>query len=209
MEIVLSHMLPESMKGSNLANLSQEELQEKLNTPIGPKYGMTYESKLLLDELVKERVSGKYMDDKDGFEQAFKDLYSNLEYDETKSNETTLLDALTGSGGESIAQQVADDLYEDRDVIRNELATQLRSKVNKHLTLTKRKETDFIRPKASETTTYGLQKLSVDNSIENLKAEKDEMESQEDFDKEAYARLKQELTERRQAKERLLSQGLP
>lgn len=54
-----------------------------------------------------------------------------------------------------------------------------------------------------------MQKLSVDNSIENLKAEKDEMESQEDFDKEAYARLKQELTERRQAKERLLSQGLP
>lgn len=73
------------------------------------------------------------------------------------------------------------------------------------MNLTKRKPTDFIKPKSSETATYSAQKVSVDNSIETLKAKKDAMEQEQDFDKEAYARLKQELTERRQAKERLLS----
>ena len=59
-----------------------------------------------------------------------------------------------------------------------------------------------------------MQERSIDNSIVSLKAQKDAMEAAEgdgeqDFDKEAYRRLKEELTQRRQAKERLLSQGLP
>ena len=86
---------------------------------------------------------------------------------------------------------------------------QLQKKINKHWRHTKRETKDFIKAKSSETNVYAGQQRSIDNSIESMKSRKDEMEAQDSFDKEAYARLKQELSERREAKERLLSQGIP
>ena len=57
-----------------------------------------------------------------------------------------------------------------------------------------------------------MQQTINDANITKLETESVQMEANknnQDFDKEAYYRLKQELKERKEAKERLLSQGLP
>ena len=97
-------------------------------------------------------------------------------------------------------EQVTDEIYNEREVFRQEIAQQLTKKINKHINHTKRKTTDFIKPKTSETSVYAQQQISVANSIDSLKNKKDEMEEEEDFDKEAYKKLKEELSERREAK---------
>ena len=90
-------MLPSGTNINDFANLSQEELSEKLNVQLGQKYDLTYTSKLKVEELMKERASGRYMDDKDGFTQAFNDLLSDLQYDQSKPlKNTTLLDSFIG-----------------------------------------------------------------------------------------------------------------
>lgn len=185
---------------------------EKLNTKIGQKYDLTYESKLEVEELMKERVNGVLREDKEAFEVALIDLQERLTYDTSKPLKSgTLLDAFMTDGTEQAAlqQRVSDDLFDDRDTYRYEIANQLQKKINKHWRHTKRETKDFIKAKSSETNVYAGQQRSIDNSIESMKSRKDEMEAQESFDKEAYARLKQELSERREAKERLLSQGIP
>ena len=161
---------------------------------------------------MKERVNGVLRDDKEAFEVALIDLQERLTYDESKPLKSgTLLDAFMTDGTEQAAlqQRVSDDLFDDRDTYRFEIADQLQKKINKHWRLTRRETKDFIKAKSSETNAYAGQQRSINNSIESIKARKDEMEATEGFDKEAYARLKQELSERREAKERLLSQGIP
>jgi len=192
-EILLKHVLPKDLQLSELANLPKEELMEKLNTQIGQKYDLTYESKLEVEELMRERVNGKFRDDKEAFEMAFVDLHNNLTFDTSKPLKSgTLLDAFMTDGSEEAAlhQRVSEDLFNDRDTYRYELANQLHKKINKHWRHTKRETKDFIKPKTSETNVYANQQRSIDNSIESMKTRKDEMEAQEDFDKEAYTRLK-------------------
>ena len=51
----------------------------------------------------------------------------------------------------------------------------------------------------------------MENRIEDLTTKQERMEQDKDqqFDQEAYTKLKQELSERKEAKERLLTQGIP
>ena len=135
-------------------------------------------------------------------------MKSILTYDKSKPlKQETGLDSLFNTNITSIHQQVVDALYEDRELYRQEIAEQLRRKINKYENLTKRKETDYIRSRSNETDVYNRQRVSIDSSIKQLADKKDAIEKDQgqDFDKEAYKRLKDELSERREAKERLLS----
>ena len=47
-------------------------------------YDLDQASKLRVRELMKERTSGKYKDDKEGFAKAFKKVNASLTYDKSK-----------------------------------------------------------------------------------------------------------------------------
>jgi hypothetical protein len=51
--------------------------------------------------------------------------------------------------------------------------------------------------------------LSHDNSIASLESQASGLEASKNFDRAAFDKLKAEISERKKAKERLLSQGLP
>lgn len=76
-------------------------------------------------------------------------------------------------------------------------------RVKKHMYLTKRTEMDYIKPRVSEKGLLERSVLSHERAIEGLEAQ------EESFDKEAFLRIKNEIQQRKQAKERLLNQGMP
>lgn len=110
-------------------------------------------------------------------------------------------------------------MWEDRDRLRHELSYQLTARARKHLYATKRKDKDFIQPRVSEDNVYGRQLQSHTNAEESLKEGLERLEQEEKetsvapedktFDKKAYDEFKKELRMRKEAKERLLSSGLP
>ena len=86
----------------------------------------------------------------------------------------------------------------------------MRRKLNKKRNLTKRQMSDYVRSRPGEASAYRMQVASMENRIEGLETEKQQMESEEQiFDEQAYRRLKDELSQRKEAKERLLTQGIP
>lgn len=94
----------------------------------------------------------------------------------------------------------------------------METRKRKHLFMTKRKESDYIQPRMSESNVFGRQVQSHQNAEETLnekisrfdQEEEDQMaEEDKAFNREAYTKLKGELKQRKEAKERLLSQGLP
>lgn len=78
------------------------------------------------------------------------------------------------------------------------------ARVKKHMFLTKRTELDYIKPRVNEVGLVEKQVVSHERAIETLEAEKEEK-----FDKEAFLKIKEEIQSRKQAKQRLLNQGLP
>jgi len=54
-------------------------------------------------------------------------------------------------------KMVAEDLYEDRDRMKNEIWQQIEMAKRKHLHMTKRKEGDYVQPRMSESNVYGRQ----------------------------------------------------
>jgi len=59
-------------------------------------------------------------------------------------------------------------------------------RVKDHIFFTKRKPQDMIRPRRSELSMFASQTEHYENSANNLQAEADLMETEPDFDKEAY-----------------------
>ena len=91
----------------------------------------------------------------------------------------------------------------------HELAHQLSLRVREHLYLKERKASDLAKPRRSEIGTFASQVSSNDILAKGLEKYAQEKEREEGFDKEAYQQLKNEIKQRREAKERLLQQGFP
>ena len=161
---------------------------------------------------MKDRVLGKYRNDSESFEAALKDLLGKLDYDQSKPiQKESAYDSLVNRATHSAFEEVLDEIYGDREILREEIAEQLRRKLNKKRNLTKRQMSDFVRSRPGEASAFRAQLISAENRIEGLTAEQESMEQdkEQQFDQEAYSKLKQELSERKEAKERLLSQGIP
>lgn len=101
------------------------------------------------------------------------------------------------------------DMIADRELFQAEISYQLSRRIKRHLYLTKRSESDYIKPRMSEATVYEQQKRSHDNELNSLMDEQEAMEREEGFDRAAFDKMKAEISARKEAKERLLSQGLP
>ena len=78
-------------------------------------------------------------------------------------------------------------------------------RVKKHLFGTKRQESDYIVPRVSENQAWNGQVKSHDNSIASFESQASGLESSKNFDRAAFDKLKAEISERKKAKERLLS----
>jgi hypothetical protein len=108
---------------------------------------------------------------------------------------------------------LVDELFENRDRFYADVSRQIHRRVNKFLYYTKKDKSHYALPKANEKAAYAEQVALNDMHVSSLQNRSDKMERQDqnnaDFDKEAYYQLKEQLRQRKDAKERLLSQGLP
>ena len=112
-----------------------------------------------------------------------------------------------------IAQESLQNLLKDRNTFKDEVSEQVRQHIMKHLTAGKVKPSDLVKPRVSEGKAYDMQKYSMANRIANLEDKVTAMDAAEqegeEFDKQAYSKLKEELRKRKQAKETLLSGNMP
>jgi hypothetical protein len=120
----------------------------------------------------------------------------------------------TGDDTNAAVQSTFEEVFADRNRFREEINDQLRAHIVAHMQLKGRKPTDFVKPRMSEATAYDMKKYSVANHVANLEdgvAAMAEQESAEDetFDREAFAKMKEELRQRKAAKESLLSGNMP
>ena len=104
--------------------------------------------------LWKERVQGRFKDDREGFAKAFLDLKDNATFDETKKLSGS---ALFNSGYEADPEKVFDEINQERELMTHELAEQMALRVKEHLYLKERKATDFVKPRRSELSIFGNQ----------------------------------------------------
>jgi hypothetical protein len=167
-------------------------------------------AKLSIQQLVQERVSGIYKNDPAGFVTEFENLLkSDQLYSTNMVKDESLLDL---DERKHSTKSIVDEIYENRDRFRSDVADQLRRRMIKYNAFTKRQDSDFIKPRVNELEALDAQKTINDAHITQLESESAQMEANQnnqEFDKEAYYKLKQQLKERNQPKERLLSQGLP
>jgi hypothetical protein len=106
-------------------------------------YDLDAWTKLRLQELVKERMTGKYQHDAEGFIASFKEVTENAGYDYSKKVPSDISLGL-GANQEHPSRTVIDEMWEDRDKLRHEVHHQLAMRARKHQFMTKRKETDFV-----------------------------------------------------------------
>lgn len=159
---------------------------------------LSYEDQLTLKELTAERMSGIYKDDVQGFVEAIKTFI------ETSEGDLELMQ-VTGASGNAV-QDGADDLFNDRERFRTEIAEQLNAKISQHIVGKKRVTEDFVKPKFNEASLYA----GLDHSVNQMEQKVGETDtSHEDFDRDAYDQLKKELSERKRVKEDMLTGTLP
>ena len=181
-------------------------------------YEMDVWTKLRIQELVNDRIYGRYKDDDSEFAKAFTNIAENCGYDYSKQVVDSS-DPLIGNLLQAKDDDAFTALFEDRDRLRHEINFQINRRARKHLIATERKESDFVQPRASEASVFGRQMKSNDrateyltNKLENMQDESSSSEAsqgEEAFDRAAYDTFKAELSQRKEAKERLLSQGIP
>lgn len=151
-----------------------------------------------MKELTAERMSGIYKDDVQGFVEAIKTFI------ETSEGDLELMQ-VTGASGNAV-QDGADDLFNDRERFRTEIAEQLNAKITQHIVGKKRVTEDFVKPKFNEASLYA----GLDHSVNQMEQKVGETDtSHEDFDRDAYDQLKKELSERKRVKEDMLTGTLP
>ena len=90
--------------------------------------------------------------------------------------------------------------------MREEIHRQLTSRINKHTRLTKREHSDYVRPRVDEVHALHNQVTAHDSSIGELERQTAEVDQKaENFDMDAFTKMKEEIRRRKEAKERLLT----
>jgi hypothetical protein len=95
-------------------------------------------------------VKGRFQNDREGFTKAFLELSESATYDTTKP-----LGKITPfTTNEVDSDKIYSQLIEERELITYELSEQLALRVKEHIFLKERKESDFVRPRRSETSIF-------------------------------------------------------
>jgi len=143
---------------------SQEELEQNMRGLVYPEargnkpmYDLDVWTKLAINDLVKQRMNGKFSNDDEAFKQELRRIKENIGFDQTRqvmpaSLFSTALREKSGFGAsrEQIQQDVLQELYNDRHRMQHELQMQIEQRVKKHTSMTKRVDTDFIAPRVNE-----------------------------------------------------------
>ena len=141
------------------------------------QYDLDVESKQQLKQLFKERMSGRFKEDAEGFARAVLELSERAKVDEAKR-----VSPLWASRDNS---EVLEEIIEERELMAQELNQQMTTKIKEHLFLKERKPSDFVRPKRSEVLLFGQQVQGQETRIRDLEGKLEEKE-EEKMDKEAY-----------------------
>ena len=149
-----------------------------------------------------ERVNGRFKNDVNGFTQELLALSKQVKlYPASYQVKQDDRDSLS---------TMLDELFEDRERFRDDIATQLRLKIQKHLHAKKRQAQDFVKPRYNEVSAYANKNSAVENSIARIEKQVGKMsEEDKDFDREAFDQLKKELSQRKKLKEDMLTGTLP
>lgn len=205
-------LLEKATKGKGVSDKFNQQLLENeiMRLSTDPKLvpDLSAFAKFKITQLVKERMQGIYRDDDQAFVEALMTLMNSETGNESSTSQDPGLVDLTSKDQKTFVETI----FDDRDRYRTDIADQLRRRVIKYRNFTKRTASDFIKPKVNETEALMQQQALNDAHIDNLEHKFVELEgnqNKEEFDKEAYYKLKEELRQRKEAKERLLSQGLP
>lgn len=115
-----------------------------------------------------------------------------------------------GASSANDQKSIISDLIQDRDRFKHEINEQLVHRMKNYMNKTERTKSDFVKPKVNESRAYSDQIYSHDANLQQLQnEERAHDENAKDFDKEAFLKLKGEIKSRKDAKERLLNQGMP
>jgi hypothetical protein len=117
-------------------------------------YEMDVWTKLRIQELVNDRIYGRYKNDDSEFAKAFTNIAENCGYDYSKQVVDSS-DPLIGNLLQAKDDDAFTALFEDRDRLRHEINFQINRRARKHLIATERKESDFVQPRASEASVFG------------------------------------------------------
>lgn len=156
-----------------------------------------------------ERFYGKYKDDLNGFKNAITTIKNSR-----RSGDQIAL-------GET--QDAYDQLLKEQKIFDREIQTQLKLKINDKQHFEKQTKSDYVKFGRSEHSVYRQQVGSLEESTRLIEKDNewllnagDNFESvakakleEEQFDKEKYTALKQDIKRRKEAKEKLLQQGFP
>ena len=180
LEALLKEIMPENdiQEGIKiLAGLDEPMSQQNL----------TYEDRLAINTLTKERVSGRFKDDVAGFIKEVQKLSKTF-----KPITDPKLVVQNERRADSIPD-LLDDLFDDRERFRDEIARQLQMKIQDHMFGKKRTTSDFVKPKYNEAAAVARVSHDVD-MMEQRVEDGPEDSGDTDFDREAYDELKRQLT---------------
>jgi hypothetical protein len=177
---------------------------------VGEQDALTTSQQRELKAAMEERYNGKYQEDLDGFSERLMQIKG-------KKREQ----------GDQIAMQESFDAYDqllkDQKRFDKDIAMQLKLKMNDKLQFEKGTKSDYVKFSRSENEVFRSQVGSLQESVrllekdnewllnagDNFEAASKKKLDEEEFDKEKYTALKQEIKRRKEAKERVLQQGFP
>lgn len=120
----------------------------------------------LVDQLLEERLYGKYSTDLDGFMVQYRNIKKMKTTSQPKAVSGALAaDVFTEEGKRQLADLAVDELRRDQRRLDLELAYQLKMKIQQKTHGEKRELKDFVKPARSENLLYRQQVNSLEDTI--------------------------------------------
>lgn len=170
--------------------------------------------------LVRQRMFGKYKDDLEGFKSELRFL-KNKGASGNSTHSILDVNINTINGKAQAMDHVIKMFQQEEDLFAAEIQTQLKLKMIEKRNFEKRDQSSYVKPAMSENLMYRNQLSSIDETLDILEKDNEwqlnagnnfESLSQEDkaqFDKEKYQKIKESIKKRKEAKQRLIKQGFP
>lgn len=149
MKETLDDVLKTVMGREGLNSLDKQGLESKmmLMKRGAPQQQFDEKTKEAISNLWKERVNGRFTNDREGFTKAFFEIADNASM--VEGSQASLFAEM------ATPESVFSKINEERELMTVELSEQLASRVKEHLFLKERKASDFVKPRRSETGLFG------------------------------------------------------
>lgn len=177
-----------------------------------------------LADLIEKRFTGEYKEDLEGFTQQCQ-LLRKEQLKELKRGKKRPAATKPKFGFQSLLDQrfaqrlVQNDALHDKARFDREIQEQIALRVREKQQFSKLSEEDLVRPAQSENLMYRNQVQTLSDTISILEKDNEWLLKQsgqqtggdkdDSFDQEKFNKVKKEIRQRKEAKERILNQGFP